>query len=169
MSLPRPVLSWQPGGAVIAQVDPTLVPAVALPAEATRLHEHGRVSYHVTLIGRASLAAVAPDLAEVWPQVLASMRDPPVPVLRPVLALAVDRRKHKRTWFLRVENQADFAQYVRDLAACLARYLGGVDFQHRERDRFFHVSVANDRAGDPIRSIGAITRQDWQRSTGRHD
>jgi hypothetical protein len=156
-------LSWQPGGAIVAEVDAALVPDVPLPIQATRR------GYHVTLLGRASLQPVAPVLGRVWLELLVNLREPPVPVLKPVLALATDPERQRRTWFLRVENPEVFALYVLELTECMddaVRRINQTGFVNGEQDRFFHVSVANDQGGDPLLSIGGITREDWLHSTG---
>jgi hypothetical protein len=60
---------------------------------------------------------------------------------------------------LPVVNQDDFRAYVQQLIGILDdafRRLSGSGFTNPETDRYFHVSVANNQGGDPLKSIGSI-------------
>ena len=71
---------------------------------------------------------------------------------------AVD--EDRKTWFQDVANQDELWAYVKDLSRLLDaafRQVSGIGFTNSETNRYFHMSVANNRNGDPLKSIGSIT------------
>jgi hypothetical protein len=60
---------------------------------------------------------------------------------------------------LPVVNQDDFRAYVQQLTCILDgafRRLRGSGIPNPDIGRYFHLSVANNRGGDPLKSIGSI-------------
>lgn len=72
-----------------------------------------------------------------------------------------DCRRPRRTGFLVLtpRDQAACAATMRQVVDALdraSRAAGAGPFPHPEPDRFFHLSVWNNRGGDAMRSIGDI-------------
>ena len=68
----------------------------------------------------------------------------------------------KVTYVLPVENQDDFIKFVDKL------YMSK-GFKNPEPGRFFHITVANNAGGNPIKSIGNVTKQDFMEGTESTD
>ena len=123
-----------------------------LPSDATQLH-----SFHVTLIGRKVFLEQQNAMAKVWEAVRPTLPLPPQAKWDASVNQAVD--EDRNTWFLHIVNQDEFRSYVQELTSILAHaftQLIGRDFTNPEADRYFHMSVANNRGGDPLGSIGSI-------------
>ncbi len=165
-----PLLHWTPGaGGLLA----------TLPAPRPILH--GRrppdsapvTPLHLTLLCSASMAPLADTLAPQWqtlrqtlPPLPALVLDPPHPHAPPPphpTNEPPDDTRPRVTWFLAAAHQAALH---RSLAAIVARLdaadrrSGGPGLSHPEPDRFFHLSMRNNRGGDPRRSIGDIAAAD---------
>jgi hypothetical protein len=142
--------SWVPGGGVVIDVDPT-DRGWQLPADATQLQ-----SFHVTLIGRKVFLEQQDEMAKVWEELRPTLPLPPHAELDTTVNQAVD--KDRKTWFLRILNQDQFLSYVKELTSILDdafNRFGGGSFTNPETDRYFHLSVANNQGGDPLKSIGS--------------
>ena len=144
-------LSWMPGGGIILEVqyarqDWLLPPdAVVLPG------------FHVTLIGRKALLEHKDLMETSWTLLRSTLPQPCQPELDIRVHQATDGER--RTWFLNIVNQEEFRSYVGELTRHFdefSRQLNGRRFTNFETDRYFHVSVANNRGGDPLQSIGSI-------------
>lgn len=143
--------SWIPGGGVVLEVHPP-VQNWQLPADATPLP-----SFHVTLIGRKVFLDQQDEMAKVWEEVRPTLPLPPHPELEADVHQATD--EDRKTWFLHVVNQDNFRAYVRAVTSTLDDgfvKLAGSGFTNPETDRYFHMSVANNRGGDLLESIGSI-------------
>lgn len=161
-------LEWTPGaGGLLA-----LVPLAALPTI-----RHAELAptaapvqpLHVTLLASASMAPLVDVLGVDWATVRESLPPVPLPPLDGHLRCArrpphptkdpPGETRPRHTWFLTVSEPGPLrtavAAVVRALDAA-SRARGGPPFPHPEPERFFHVSVFNDREGDPRRSIGDI-------------
>ncbi|MEO8497716.1 MAG: metallophosphoesterase [Planctomycetota bacterium] len=142
---------WSPGGGVVLDVHPARRDW-QLPSDATPLP-----SFHVTLIGRKVFLEYMDAMVGVWEFVRRTLPLPPYPELDTRVKLATD--EHRKTWFLDIVNQDDFSDYARQLTTILDaefRHCMGIGFPNAETDRYFHMSIANNQGGDPLKSIGAI-------------
>lgn len=167
-------LYWNPGnGGLIARVEPNWLPPFdrsQLPVDATALPtDH----LHVTLLRPESMRGLVDILGPDWGRIRPRLPQPPRPLLGNRLHRA-ERTPHERkdppnetrpriTWFLKVENEQAWREALQDIVAefdTTVRERGGIGFSHPEPDRFFHLSVLNNRGGDPKRSIGNIGRED---------
>jgi hypothetical protein len=161
-------LSWTPGrGGLVAELPPGLVPTVM----AEGLGAGARVvqPLHVTLLRTASMAPLVPVLGPAWPELRGALPAFPAPHLLSQLHRA-ERPPHpekdppgatapRTTWFLVPADPAPLRAALADIVAALdaaSRARGGPTFPHPEPERFFHVSLFNDRGGDARRSIGDI-------------
>ena len=146
-------IEWETGGGVIQHLPAEEVPYVDLPAGADQLQYDGVPDFHVTLIGRKALIASDDLLSEFWPQIKALLPASPKVELSPILYESRD--EGRRTWFLHVENQRELRQFANALSRAIRSVSAGT-FENPETHRYFHVSVANNAGGDPLRSIGSI-------------
>ncbi len=136
---------------------PTVIPAGFAPVR----------PLHLTFLRRKSMEPLVSvlDCAPALPLL-------PMPVLHRDVHVA-QRSPHpqrdpagsgmRRTGFLAVVNQDAYHAVMRDAVALLdaaSRRAGGPAFPPPEADRFFHVSVWNNRGGDAKRSIGDIRAAD---------
>ncbi len=113
--------------------------------------------FHITLLGRKRFLDVENEMARVWQSVCIVLSTSPNPDLGAEVHLAVD--DDRKTWFRSVVNQGDFRSYVRVLKRILDenfRHLCGIGFTNPETDRYFHVSIANNQGGDPMKSVGSV-------------
>jgi hypothetical protein len=143
--------TWVPGGGVVIHVHPTRRDW-RLSADATPLP-----SFHVTLIGRKVFLEQQDAMTKVWGSVRKRLSMPPYPELDTTVKLATD--EDRKTWFLEIVNQDDFRDYAQQLTSILDdefRLCMGIGLSNPETDRYFHMSVANNRGGDPLESIGSI-------------
>jgi len=157
---------WTPGaGGLMAIVPARLVEEwlpQSIPAGCTPVRP-----LHLTCLRSGSMAPLVGvlDSVPVLPQL-------PVPVLHREVHIA-QRSAHplkdpagsemRRTGFLAVANQAECHAVMRDVVSILdaaSRSAGGPHFPHPEPERFFHLSVWNNRGGDAMRSIGDIRASD---------
>ena len=146
--------SWVPGGGVVIDVH-SAARNWLLPADATQL-----ASFHVTLIGRKVFLERQDTMAKAWEKVRPTLPLPPQAELDTALNEEID--ENRKTWFLHVANQDEFRSYVRSLTTILDdafTRLTGSGFTNPEAERYFHMSVANNRGGDPLESIGSIKAQ----------
>jgi hypothetical protein len=123
-----------------------------LPPDATPLP-----FFHVTLIGRKVFLEQQDAMANAWESVRPTLPFPPLAELDSSVNEAVD--EYRKTWFLHIVNQNDFRHYVEELTTILDdafRRLSGHGFANPSTDRYFHMSVGNNRGGDPLESIGSI-------------
>jgi hypothetical protein len=146
-------LSWMPGGGVVSEIH-GLTPDWKLPSEATLLHV-----FHVTLIGRKAFLENQNTMIGAWDSLRGTLPSPRPPELETQVRLATDGGR--KTWYLHIGNQEEFRSYVDELTRLLDkafRRLDGCNFTNPESDRYFHMSIANNRGGDPLKSIGSIER-----------
>ena len=157
---------WTPGaGGLLAVMEVAMV-AEQLP-QSMPSDCHPVRPLHLTCLRGQSMAPLVGRLPE-----LPALPGLPLPTFDPTVWVA-HRPPHpvkdspgapsRRTGFLAVRNQSDcravVAEVVRRLDAA-SRALGGPAFPHPEPERFFHLSVWNNRGGDPMRSIGDIQAAD---------
>lgn len=157
-------LSWTPGaGGLLAHLHGALdVPHPGVPAAVTVR------PLHVTLLGRRSVAPLMGASEAAVQAVFAQAPPPPPLVWAPALHLA-ERGPHpdkdppsetrpRRTWFVVPVTQGVWRRYLLELVGRIDDVVGG--FPHPEPQRFFHVSVFNNRGGEGWRSIGDIGPED---------
>ena len=96
-------------------------------------------------------------MAKVWKEVQPTLPLPPQAKLDATVNQAVD--EDRKTWFLHIANQDEFQSYVQELTSILDgafTRLTESGLTNPETDRYFHMSVADDQGGDPLKSIGSI-------------
>ncbi len=145
------LLSWVRGGGVVVHVYPE-GQDWPLPADAVVLP-----SFHVTLIGRKAFLELEDAMADVWDSARTSLTELPQPELDTRVDLATDA--DRKTWYLHVVNQDEFRACAQKLTRTLDQLLSertGSRFPNPETDRYFHMTVANNQGGDPLKSIGSI-------------
>jgi len=143
--------AWVPDGGVVLDVH-SASQGCQLPSDATPLP-----SFHVTLLGRRVFLDQQEAMARVWESARPTLPVPPQAEFDAAIHEAVD--ENRKTWFLHVVNQIAFRSYVRELTKILDgafSRLRGTRFTNSETDRYFHMSIANNLGGDPMKSIGSI-------------
>lgn len=149
-------LNWTPGAGIVAPVHADLIPRFKLPAHATTLRHDGRPAYHVTVIKRRAIEHCAAAMAEVWPGILA---DPPaVPVARPCEALieAKDATSGTLAWIVELHNADAFERIHVELTHRLERAFEAAGYpglRLGDNPVRWHITVANNRGGDPFQSF----------------
>lgn len=141
--------TWLRGGGVVVHVRPE-PQDWKLPTDAVKLS-----SFHITLLGRKVFAGREDAMAGVWDIVQPAL--PPQPQLG--VRVNVQIEGGRKTWFLDVVNQGDYRSYVEQLLEKLNGELqarGQKVFAQLPADRYFHMTVANNCGGDPMKSIGSI-------------
>lgn len=162
-------LTWSPGhGGLLARVDPPWVPGTRPPADphATAISP---ADLHVTLLRGASMLALVDVLGPHWSAIAPTLPRPPRPRFAPTLHRATrgphptkdppGETRTRSTWFLLIEDQGAWRETLSQIVTQLdsaSRRRANLTFAHPEPDRLFHLSVYNDRGGDPARSIGDI-------------
>jgi hypothetical protein len=165
-------LEWSPGqGGLLALVPLDALPTVVeldLAPSACAVRP-----LHMTLLRGVAMAPLVSALGPDWEAVRATLPPIPWPQLMGLMRLAVrephptkdppGEKRPRRTWFLEAGNQGELRDALSSLVvaldgACVAR--GGPSvapaLSRAATSRFFHVSLYNDREGDPMRSIGDI-------------
>ncbi len=169
---------WTPGaGGLLALVPASVVeaghrgavvPAIRIPDGCAPVRP-----LHFTCLSSRSMAPLVGLLDA--PQVIESLPELALPPLHPGVHVAT-RAPHpikdptdctipRRTGFLAVAPAGQQACHaiLREVVRCLdraSRRAGGPPFLHPEPDRFFHLSVWNNRGGESMRSIGDICAAD---------
>lgn len=160
---------WTPGaGGLLALVPDSVVSAtlgrgLVLPAGAAPVRP-----LHLTCLASRSMQ---PLVGVVGPEVLSTLPGLELPPLVPRVEVA-ERGPHplkdppgtdtpRRTGFLAVSPEGQLRcravlRRVVDQLDRASRAAGGPAFPHPEPDRFFHLSVWNNRGGRAMRSIGDI-------------
>lgn len=166
----EPHWQWTPGhGGLLAHV-PLAWAAPFLPDAPPPLTQWVR-PLHITFLHRVSMQAVAPvPLPAAFLGALPSL---PTPVLGPPIWEATrpphpikdagHTTEERRTGFLEVQNQDAFHAVLNDVVMHINKWRvahGAAPIAHPEPDRFFHISVWNNRNGDSMRSIGDIAASD---------
>ena len=149
-------LNWRPDGGIVASVPEDTLPEYDLPPEATRIQLDGKPAFHVTLIGRRVMEPYRDAMTTSWPAIAAAAKEPPVAQLSSELKKACNKEKQKTSWFVKVINADVYSEYLRDLVTLIDDHLktaGKGPFINPEMDRLFHMTVANDRGGDPMDSV----------------
>jgi|GEM_PF-4228260 len=162
---------WTPGaGGLLALVPPHVLEGrgVVVPEGAAAVRP-----LHLTCLASRSMAPLVGTLdpAEVLPRLprmplpdfvagVETAHRPPHPVKDPP-----GTRTSRETGFLAAtpDSQLTCHAVLREVVRILAlssQACGGPDFPHPEPDRFFHLSVWNNRGGDAMRSIGDICAAD---------
>jgi hypothetical protein len=116
--------------------------------------------HHVTLIGIKTLKPQRKLLEKMWPEIAKNLPPSPVPQFdtKPCLA---QRDNGKKTWFLPVTNQDELRSYVENIENAIREKVP--EYQGGEM-RYFHLSIANNRDGNPYESIGDIDQHDVDES-----
>lgn len=164
---------WTPGsGGLVAEVPQPAIAQVPLPPTCPPGTAAVR-PLHLTALRRASMAPLEDVLgpnAQHWLSLLPSLA---LPTFSPTVHEAV-RPPHptkdpadctipRRTGFLVPRDQATLHATLAAVVVALERAslkAGGPAFPHPEPERFFHLSVWNNRGGDAWRSIGDIHEGD---------
>ena len=143
--------TWLYGGGVVVHVRPELQDW-KLPGDAVKL-----LAFHITLLGRNVFAGREDAMAAVWDVVQPELPLPPQSQLG--ARVNVQTQGDRKTWFLDVVNQEDYRSYVEQLLEALNGELqasGEKGFDQLPADRYFHMTLANNCGGDPMKSIGSI-------------
>lgn len=170
---PGCALSWKPGnGGLLALIDPAWVPGVPPPEDRGAM-AISPAHLHVTLFRRASMAPLVDVLGPAWDAIEPTLPRPPRPCFEPILHRATrgphptkdppGETRSRNTWFLVLSDQQAWHACVRRIVTRLdaeSRRRAGLTFRHPEPARLFHLSLFNDREGDPARSIGDIGPSD---------
>ncbi len=104
-------------------------------------------------------------MTTLWPAIAADAPEPPVAQLSPELIKAFDEEKQKTSWFVEVINADAYREYLRVLVALIDHTLqtaGYRPFINPMMDRPFHLTVANDKGGDPMCSVSDPPRHSWK-------
>ncbi len=167
-------LRWVPGrGGLLASVRPEWVGAPDPGRLSPDAIPIPRDALHVTLLSTDAMSPLVDTLGPAWPSLRAGLSCPPRPRFDGHLHRA-ERPPHprkdppeearpRRTWFLAVADQGAWRRALAQIVTELSRASierGGQAFAHPESDRFFHLSLFNNREGDPARSIGDISIDD---------
>lgn len=149
-------LHWRPDGGIVAIVPENTLPEYVLPSEATRIQLDGKPAFHVTLIARRVMQPYKDAMTTLWPAIADAAPEPPVARLSPELKKAFEEEKQKTSWYVNVINADAYREYLRRLVDLIDHKLqnaGYPRFINPELDRPFHLTVANDRGGDPMGSV----------------
>jgi hypothetical protein len=149
-------LNWRSGGGIVALVSEDTLPPYDLPPEATRIHVDGKPAFHVTLIARHVMAPYEKEMKTLWSGIAAAAREPPVAQLSPELNKAVDKEKKKTSWWVHVINADAYSEYLHGLVDLIRSHFQTVNyppFINPEIGRTFHLTVANNKGGDPMCSV----------------
>lgn len=117
--------------------------------------------YHVTLISIRTLKPVKKELRAFWPEILKNLPRAPVPQFDTRPRVARRDEGNKETWFLQVTNQDELRSYVQMIENAIRTKIPSYE---GNEDRFFHLSIANNRNGNPFESIGDINKSDVEES-----
>ena len=165
-------LHWNPGaGGLVADLEPS---ALVWPEELGMPEGAHRVTpFHLTLVSGRSMAPLVDVLGAEWARIRVDL--PRLPDAQfsqhlqraerppPPLKDGPHERRPRVTWFLVLTNAAAVREVVDHIVSILDDHYArrtGERFFRPEADRFFHLSVFNNRDGDPRRSIGDIRRSD---------
>jgi len=163
-------MNWKPGrgGLVVDIATPLIVESMQTPANSQRV-----TSLHITSLATASMAPLVVPLGPHWGSIRPILPPMPTPIFEPTLQAAVrpphptkdppDCPTDRCTHFLVVKNQAQLHRWLQSIVDALNRACQRVNaapFAHPEPNRFFHMSVFNNRGGQPHRSIGDINEND---------
>jgi hypothetical protein len=148
-------LNWTPDAGIVAPVHPNLIPYFNLPDEATPIQIGGKPAYHVTLIKRRALEHCGAAMAEVWPGILADL--PAVPVAQPCdkLIKAKDPVSGTLAWIVELHNADAYEALRKELTDRLEQAFeaaGHPGLQLGANPVRWHITVANNRDGDPFQS-----------------
>lgn len=106
---------------------------------------------HITLIKSDYLIPVKKRLTEILGQ-NEELHDLPKPIFgKQVVAT---RKDGKISLVAEVSNQDEFKNYVDKIWSMLGK--------PNPEDRYFHITLANNRRGDPYESIGDINKSDFE-------
>jgi hypothetical protein len=165
-----PHVVWSPGAGLVLELGEIALPA-AHPADVTVPEGFARVrGAHLTLLRRRSLAAIVPfvaaDGAARGASLAALPSPPPVALTGPLCRAEAPEEDAslgpgpRVSLYLACTGQDALHAYLAAVVATLdarSRAAGGPAFPHPEPDRLFHVSVWNNRGGDPRHSVGGVT------------
>lgn len=149
-------LNWRPDGGIVAFVPEDRLPKYDLPLEATRIQLDGKPAFHVTLIAKRVMQPYKDAMTILWPAIAAAAAEPPDAELSLELKRACDHKKKKRSWYVNVTNAEAYSEYLRRLVELIDHKLqnaGCGRFINPEMDQSFHVTVANDKGGNPMGSV----------------
>lgn len=149
-------LNWRPDGGIVAFVGEDALPEYDLPPEATRIQLGGKPAFHVTLIARHVMEPYKDAMTTLWPAIADAAPEPPVAQLSPELKKACEAGKQKTSWYVKVINADAYSKYLRGLVDLIDQHFrtaGYRPFINPEMDRLFHLTVANDKGGDPMGSV----------------
>lgn len=115
---------------------------------------------HVTLIGIKTLKSQREMINKAWTEIVQNLPKAPVPEFDSLPRVA-RRDNGKETWFLQVTNQNELQSYVENIENAIRDRVP--EYEGNE-DRFFHLSIANNRGGNSFESIGDINQDDVEES-----
>lgn len=139
--------------AILQRLNPS---SIQLPVDPTLNGRDAIGKLHVTLISGQALKPIKKELAKVWEEIKMMLPPEPTPSFGTKLETAV--REDKITDFLVVENQEEYKQFVETLTQAIKTKIP--TFVNINNNRFFHISVANNRGGNSSGSIGDINASD---------
>ena len=113
--------------------------------------------HHITLISVAALKPIRKLLEKQWDNLIKTLPSAPIPKFDPMPREA-KRENGKITWFLPIINQDEFKQFVAVLSNAIKQNFP--EWDNLDANRFFHLSVANNRGGIKEESIGDINQGD---------
>jgi hypothetical protein len=154
-------LNWRPDGGIVAFVPEDTLPEYYLPPEATRIQLNGKPAFHVTLIAKRVMEPYKEEMKTLWPAITDAAPEPPVAQLSLELKKAFDEKKQKTSWYVDVINADSYSEYLRVLVDLIRSHFqtaGYGPFINPEMDRLFHLTVANDKGGNPMDSVSDLPR-----------
>ena len=127
-----------------------------LPEGQTRLPDD---KFHVTLTSIRNFKPFSSDMKDlILPKTWKDGTEVIIPTIKLGEYKSVFRpEQQKETYVASVENQNDLKSFVDKLYE---------EYGHEnpEPNRFFHITVSNNAGGDPFKSIGDVTKQDFNLS-----
>lgn len=159
------LLNWKPGAGVVVHVDPGLIPRHDLPSDAVPIQIAGKPAFHVTLIKRRAIERCTQAMARVWPGIMAELPNVPSAEPRHEVIQADDPVKNTRCWIVELRNAEAYEALRQELTRRLNRAFedaGYVGLSVGDNPIRWHITIANNRGGDPFQSSGDPLRKTKQ-------
>ncbi|HIF58420.1 MAG TPA: bifunctional (p)ppGpp synthetase/guanosine-3',5'-bis(diphosphate) 3'-pyrophosphohydrolase [Rhodospirillales bacterium] len=156
-------INWVSGGGIVLPVERTqLPPHNELPPEATTVHFDGVDAYHVTLIRKSVMLPHEQAMlrSEVWSWISDHAPQIPEPIFSGDIELKGGENGETQRWFTLLDNQDEYQKVVDKLVGVVERALyheSIANFIHKPLDHNFHVTLANDKGGDPLAGNNRLT------------
>ncbi len=146
-------ISWRPGGGIVVPVGWEQLLPHELPPEAKSVHFDGQDAYHVTLIRRSVMVPHEQVIPRVWLWITEHAPQIPEPRFSTDIKMTGGEGGAPRYWIALLDNQEEYQMVVNELVDVVERALrriGYAGFIHEPLNKRFHVTLANDREGDPF-------------------